>query len=75
MVLVGSLSMICQLFGARDCRLRSRFDQTESCSVPFLIFDTRVDAMINALALQRYARNPTGTTYLDEGQRRLIGRQ
>ncbi|GHE80411.1 hypothetical protein GCM10017786_08150 [Amycolatopsis deserti] len=34
----------------------------------------QVDAMINALALQRYARNPAATTYLDEAQRRLIER-
>ncbi|WP_109529337.1 linalool dehydratase/isomerase domain-containing protein [Nocardia aurea] len=34
----------------------------------------QIDAMINALALQRYSRNPSATAYLDEAQRRLIER-
>lgn len=34
----------------------------------------QIDAMINALALQRYVSNPSATGYLDEAQRRLIER-
>lgn len=34
----------------------------------------QIDAMINALAMQRYTRSPSATAYLDLAQRRLIER-